>query len=245
MTEKKEIDVLILCGGKGERLKAVVSDRPKPMAEFNSEPFLSVLMRYVSGFGFRRFILCTGHMGDVIKKYYSSARLPWEIVYSEEDKPFGTGGAIKKASRLIKSEDFLVMNGDSFCQLDLDRFLDFHLKKKALVSIALVSGDKDKNYGKVGLDSSQQITSFEEKADPLAGQFISSGVYFMSKDIFSSMEKREDFSLEYDIFPSVIKSMRCYGFKQDMAVVDFGTPVNYERAKKLFSDDKIFKKNSF
>jgi len=230
----ENIDVVILCGGKGERLRSLVNDRPKPMAEFREQPFLTLLMRYAHRFGFEKFILATGYKGGVIKKYYRRRKLPWKIIYSTEKNLLGTGGALKKAGRLIKGRYFLVMNGDSFCRLNIKKMLDFHFRKKALLSLGLVRAGNI-NCGKVVLDKSQRIMSFEEKARGREKKWCSAGIYIMDKDIFSFMKKRKRFSLEYDLFPEVINTKRCFGFKQKLNLVDFGTPTGYQRAKRLFS----------
>jgi NDP-sugar pyrophosphorylase family protein len=230
----KKIDVLVLCGGKGERLRSILKNRPKPMAVFGGRPFLSLLMEYVASFGFRRFILCTGYKGDFIKRYYSTQSLPWEVLCSQEKKPLGTGGAIKKAKSLIKSNFFLVMNGDTFLRLDLNKFINFHLRKKALLSIALVDKGDNRNFGKVTLDSRQRIIVFKEKAKSEFENFYSAGTYLMDKDIFSFMPIKQAISLEHDFFPQLIDK-KCYGFKQNLDLIDFGTPSGYRRAKQLFS----------
>lgn len=239
--ETGKIDVVILCGGEGKRLRPIISGRPKPMCEFGGRPFLSILMEYIASFGFRRFILCTGYMGGMVKKYYSAKKWPWEAVFSQERIALGTGGAVKKAYSLIKSSSFLVMNGDSFCRLKLDKFKDFHFKKKALLSIALTDASKDKNCGKVILNSSQRIVNFTEKGKAVNKFFANTGIYFMDKKIFSLMPEKKEFSLEYNFFPS-ITGQRCYGFKRKVRLIDFGTISGYRNALHLLSQGYISKR---
>ncbi|MEW6008099.1 MAG: sugar phosphate nucleotidyltransferase [Candidatus Omnitrophota bacterium] len=235
-TNPSKIDVVILCGGEGKRLSSILKDRPKPMAVFGNRPFLSLLMEYVSSFGFSRFILCTGYKGDFIKRYYCAHSLPWEVLYSQEEKPLGTGGAIKKAKNLIRSNPFLVMNGDAFLSLNLGKFINFHLRKKALLSLALVDKCNNRNFGKVILDNRQRIIVFREKTKVEIENFYSAGTYLMDRDIFSFMPRRRVISLEHDFFPKIVlMDKRCYGFKQNFELVDFGTPNGYRRAKQLFS----------
>lgn len=230
----KDIDVVILCGGKGERLRSIVNDRPKPMAEFNERPFLSLLVEYVASFGFRRFILSIGYKGEAIREYFGAGVNACDILYCEEKEALGTGGAVKKAKPLIRSNPFLVMNGDSFCRLDLRKFIDFHIKNRALLSIALVSQRGNQNSGKVKIEAAGRIARFEEKKARGAGHFDSAGIYLMDKSIFSFMGKKKKFSLEYDLFPAILEK-RCYGFKQKLDLVDFGFPEGYLRAQKMFS----------
>ena len=141
-------DVLILCGGKGTRLKEVMADRPKSMAANGDRPFLDILMEYFRHFGYRRFILCTGYMGHMIQSYIHTLYNDMEVVISHENHPLGTGGAVKNAETLIQSDPFLVVNGDSFCPVNLGDFLNFHMTRNAVMSMVVcesvptkVSGD--------------------------------------------------------------------------------------------------------
>lgn len=157
----KGIDVIILCGGLGKRLRAIVNDRPKPMALVAGYPFLDLLIAYVAKFGFKRFILCIGYKRFFFKKYYQKKK-DLQIVFSEEREPLGTGGAIKNAKSFIKSPLFLVLNGDSFFKVNLKKFFNFHFRKNALVSIVVKKDKRTNGCGVVSLNSSKQITSFIE-----------------------------------------------------------------------------------
>lgn len=128
------MDVVILCGGLGKRLKSVVDDRPKPMAFVGLRPFLDILIDYIASFGTKRFILCIGHRGGSVKTYFRK-RKNFQIIFSEEKNPLGTGGAIKNAKSFIETSPFLILNGDSFIKANLNNFFNFHLRKKAEISI--------------------------------------------------------------------------------------------------------------
>lgn len=171
----KQIDVIILSGGQGTRLRSVVNDRPKTMADINQRPFLDILINHVAGFGCQRFILSTGYQAEFIEDYYRKKNLPYEILFSQEDEPLGTGGAIKKATSLVKSNPFLVMNGDSFCAADLEKFYDFHLEKKASASMVVVKGKDSEAGGNIQLDNSQKIIQFSEKKQIAADKATSAG----------------------------------------------------------------------
>lgn len=237
----KDIDVVILCGGKGKRIRSLISDRPKPMAEFGGRPFLSMLMEYVSGFGFNRFILAAGYLSDAIEAYYEKTDNRYEVICCVEKQSLGTGGAIKAAKRLIQSSPFLVLNGDSFARVDLADFLKFHLSKKALVSAVLVKSRGSINSGKVALGKDQRILRFDEKKASGRGTFDSAGMYLMDYSIFTMMEKKNKFSLEYDLFPRLIKK-DFYGFKQNTPLIDFGIPQAYREARRIFATGTLIKK---
>lgn len=228
----QEIDVVILCGGLGKRLKGVINDRPKPMANIKGRAFLDILIDYVASYGFKRFILCIGYMGDVIKQHYLKRTGPLTILFSQESKPLGTGGAIKNAESLIQSNSFLVMNGDSFCQVNLHKFVDFHIKKKALLSIVLIHAKKSKNYGVIALGDSKRIVRFEEKAIAKGHSLISAGIYFFDTNVLSLIPVHKSFSLEYDLFPKII-NREFFGYITRGKFIDIGTPERYEKANQL------------
>ena len=230
-------DVLILVGGQGKRLRQVVCDKPKPLADINGRPFLDILIRYVTGYGFRRIILCTGYMSSLVKEHYRTGTDDVEILFSEEQEPLGTGGAIKNAEALIRSNPFLVMNGDSYCAADLGAFVDFHRRKNARLSIVLACSETNEEYGSVTFDFSNRITSFSEKVFRAEKTVINAGLYLMNKDVLSTMPRERRFSLEYNLFPNMVDD-RSYGFVTELQLADIGTPQRYEAAKKFFNKQK-------
>lgn len=227
-----KIDAVILCGGPGRRLGAITKDTPKPMAMIGNRPFLEILIRHVSSFGFNRFVLCAGYKKEAIEDHFRTHKGDIEIVFSEEDEGnlLGTAGAIKKAERVIKSDTFLVMNGDSFADIDLGRFLEFHGKKKAVVSIALTRSTKRDDTGLVRLDEGGEITAFSEKKGALNAAYMNIGTYFFNNTVFQHIPPDIRFSLEYDLFPSMVDK-GIYGYVVDTEVIDIGTPERLEKAK--------------
>jgi len=228
------IDVVVLCGGEGSRLKQVVSDRPKPMADINGVPFLDILFDYLKRFGFKRFVLCTGYMADFIESYYKEKKDTTEILFSYESNPLGTAGAIKNAEKLLHSNTILVLNGDSFCTVDLLKYIEFHRQKKALLSIALLESNETSDFGQIVLDENEQVISFKEKSNSDEKTFINSGIYLFEKQILSMIPTGIKYSLEYDLFPKLVdKSL--YGFRFHGKFIDIGTPESYLLAEEFFS----------
>lgn len=227
----KEVDVLILCGGLGKRLRPCVNDRPKVLAEIGGRPFLEILISNLLRYGFKNIILSVGYMREEIKKYFGNKKMG-RLIFSEEEIPLGTGGAVKKAETLIKSSPFLVINGDSICKVDFGKFYDFHINKKAIMSMVLARSEASNDYGLITLDASNRITSFREKAVEVKDGLISAGIYLMQKDIFSYMPDKSCFSLECDFFPKIIKK-DCYGFLSNNKLIDIGTPGRYKKAKQI------------
>ncbi|MBW7990853.1 MAG: NTP transferase domain-containing protein [Planctomycetes bacterium] len=230
----KEIDVVILCGGIGSRLRGTVDDRPKSMVQINQQPFLDILIDYFCGFGFSRFVLCTGHMSEVIQEHYSHKKGSLEFIVSNEQIPLGTAGSIKNAERFIQSEPFLVTNGDSFCPMNLAEFYDFHLLKQALMSMAVVESEDTSDCGLVTLDNLQRISGFEEKKAKARTGYINVGIYLFQKKILSFIPANTKYSLEYDLFPK-LTNLDSFAFVSRAELIDIGTPERYERASSFFS----------
>lgn len=246
----EKIDVVILCGGFGKRLKSVMHNTPKVLAKIGDTTFLDILINNISLYGFKNIVLCIGHLKEQIKRhfdYYCSDYHDYHdyngniynITFSEEEEPLGTGGALKNAELLIKSNPFIVINGDSICNVDFREFLNFHMCKKALLSMvltrSLISEETSKDYGTVVLNDSSIITNFNEKFIDSNNVLISAGIYIIQKDIFSRMPTEKTFSLEYDIFPKLCNN-KFYGFLVKGEVIDIGTPERYEKAIHLIGD---------
>ncbi len=227
----KNIDVFILCGGQGARLRPVISDKPKILADIGGKPFIEILLDNLASHGFYRIILGVGHLKEEIINYFqANPRKDFQIEFSKEETPLGTGGAVKKVKPLIKSDHFLVINGDCLFSVDFEKFYQSHLGEKAMLSMVLGNAiDVSSNCGRVMLASDNKITSFDEKQN-----LISAGIYFMRKDVFDFMPAEDSFSLEYDFFPKILDKP-CYGFVSDEEFIDIGTPERYQKANRLFS----------
>ena len=234
--EAKDIDVLILCGGLGKRLRSIVSDRPKPMAEINGRPFLDILMDYVSGYGFRRFVLCAGYKSEYIDAYYTTKNGTEKLLISKEEKPLNTAGAVKQAESYIQSENFMVMNGDSICRFDLEDFLRFHIESKAQATIALVEPQKEDDYGVAMMDGDNRITEFQEKGKTKDNGYISTGIYLFQKELLSHMPENSEYSIEYDLLPNLI-GRELYGYVAKSKLIDIGTPERFRSAGNLIADE--------
>lgn len=232
MSALKNIDVVILCGGLGQRLRSVIGENQKVMAKVNNEPFLNVLLKDLKNQGATRVILCTGYKGEAVEEYYRKNNVGLQIDFSPEDEPLGTGGAIKNARNRIKSNPFVIMNGDSFCPLEFKKLLQFAVTKKALMAIAVYKTTADKDFGVLTLDADKAITQFKEKTEAGGAGYLNAGVYLCDQAVFSLMPKGKKFSLENEFFPTLVdKSF--YGFEVANPFVDIGQPERFEQAQKL------------
>lgn len=236
MKDLRSIDAVILCGGLGTRLKSEMGGTPKVMAPIEGQPFLDFLIRHLGDSGFKRVVLCTGYKSQFIEKYFKANPQNLTIKFSRETEPLGTGGALKNAGGVIKSDPFIVLNGDSMCPLNFQKFLEFHEAKKALASIVVSKFRDQRDFGSMGLDSTGRINAFKEKIknkEASGGEQanVNAGVYCFNREIFKKMPPDKKFSLEKDFFPTLTKES-FFGFMVEESFLDIGTPERYHAALK-------------
>ena len=206
MTNLSEITVAILAGGHGTRLRSVVDQKPKVLAEVKDHPFLEYLLHQLNQANFKNIVLCTGYLSDQIEKTFGKKYKNLRLFYSQEQKPLGTAGSLRNALPLLNSETILVMNGDSFCVVDFEKFYKFHREEYSNASIVLASVLDTSSFGKVELGSDNGIIGFQEKK----------------------------LSLEHEVFPIWI-GKGFYGYRDNNNFIDIGTPENYEQAEQFFA----------
>jgi len=229
----EQIPAVLLVGGMGTRLQAVLPSTPKPLAPVGKVPFLELLVLQVRSQGIRRLVLCTGHRAEQIEDAFADGR-KWDvsIAYSREPRPLGTAGALKFAERLLMPwAEFLVMNGDSFLEFDFPRFQYFHRDHGGLVSMAVRSVADASRYGTVRLDSAQRVIGFSEKKNTGAPGIVNGGVYLFKRTVLEHIPEGPA-SLEKDIFPRLLE-YGVYAAEQDGMFIDIGTPEDYARAQAL------------
>ena len=172
------MQAIILAGGLGSRLRPITDYVPKPLIPINNTPLVEWQLNQLKKFGIKNFILCTGYKTDQIENYLKQKdNFGCKIKYSVEKTPLGTGGAIKKAAKMIKEDSFLVLNGDIITTIDV-RKLYSHPNSIALVELRT-------KFGTVDLDDSK-ITKFKEKK-PLEDTWMNAGIYYLDKKLVSDL----------------------------------------------------------
>jgi D-glycero-alpha-D-manno-heptose 1-phosphate guanylyltransferase len=229
------MDVIILAGGLGTRLRSMVHDMPKCMAAVEGKPFLYYLFSYLSRFPIiKKMILSLGYKNEVVTDWIKTQKnFDFKYIYSIEEKPLGTGGAVKKALDYANSELVLIVNGDSFFDVDLNLFLRQHTKSDSLLSVALKPMKTFERYGNVVVNEQSVITSFQEKIFCENGQ-INGGVYLFTnnRNILDGFPCR--FSFETEFLQPQVNSRNIYGFIHNGYFIDIGIPEDYIEANKVF-----------
>ena len=229
------MEAIILAGGSGTRLKEVVSDVPKSMAIINRRPFLEYLFDYLISQGVKKAVLSVGYKHELISNHFKNRYRTLKLDYVVETEPLGTGGGIRLSLWKIDGLRALVMNGDSLFRFDYRSMFDFHLKKKADVTIALCNFNNTGRYGRVSINRNRRITGFSEKDEKAGPGLINGGVYIIEKYFLMEPEFRGRFSIEKDCFQHYYPDSRMYGYPVDGYFLDIGIPEDYNKAQHEFT----------
>lgn len=221
------MEAIILAGGFGTRLQSVVSDVPKPMAPIGDKPFLHYILTTLYKQDVTHVVLSVGYKHETIVNYFGSEYLGMQIDYAVEDEPLGTGGAIKKALKMIKSNDILVLNGDTFFDIELSDLRHFYEEKAADIAIALKTMRDFDRYGVVEV-AKERVTAFREKKPSKEGE-INGGIYFLKRNLFDKYSLPDVFSFE-EFLEDYMKTLRIFAKPYDSYFIDIGVPDDYSKA---------------
>ncbi len=215
-------EAIILCGGQGTRLQGVLPDgTPKCIAAVNDEPFIAHQLRQLHDADIKRVILATGYGADKIET--QEGNVPEELVFSREEQPLGTGGALRLAAEKIQGDSFLVLNGDTYVDLALSTFVEWFDLVGPDVGVLLVKGDGQKRLG-----------ILEE-----GNGWMNGGVYAFKKDLFpntADMPPHFKCELEEHLFPQFkATKKRIIGYQTSARWIDIGTPESLARAQEFFA----------
>ncbi len=225
----------ILAGGLGTRLRSIITDCPKALAQIGSRPFLAYQLDLLRKQSFTDIVLCTGHMSQAIEEYFGDGGdFGVQITYSIEKKPLGTAGAIKNAAPLADGA-FLVLNGDTYIQADLWGMIRFHHDRRALATIGLSRVGDPSRSGLVQVDRAGRVARFIEKGAVTGDcNTVSAGVYVFEPGMLDFIPSDRSVSLELEVFPCLVEvKAPLYGYTLSGSFVDIGTPEGYRRMQKL------------
>ena len=226
-------EAIVLAGGEGRRLRAVVRDLPKPMADIAGRPFLWWLMARLNQQRFRRVILSVGYKSEAIQDYFGNGFEGMEISYSVESEPLGTGGAIRFALEQASEPQVVVLNGDTYTDVDLQDLMRGFESSKTDLAIAVTYLNDVARYGAIIIEEkSNTVVGFDEKQGSSAG-YINAGVYCLRRDIFGKYLAPHKFSFERDFLPKQLAALNPVAFKGVRAFIDIGVPEDYAAAQTV------------
>ena len=232
------MEAIVLAGGLGTRLRAAVPDLPKPMAPVSGRPFLERLLDYWIAQGVARFILSTGYRHEMLAAHFGASFHGAAILHAVEDRPLGTGGGLLLASGSLKAAGpFLVLNGDTFFEVALNKLRDFHAAHGAEATLSLFRSPQQGRYGGITLGEEGQIRSLGAGEK---GGLANGGVYLMERSLLEGgpWQPRSALSLEGDILPFALGAgKRVYGMECSGRFLDIGVPEDYARAASVLAGE--------
>ena len=236
MLIKKKIDLVILAGGKGSRIKNFLKDNPKPMLKFNKKYFLNYILRKACSYNFNKIYILAGFRSHVIFKNFHNKIFNFiKIICIKEKKEMGTGGALYSLRK--KVDDFILINGDTLFDIDYNELIK-STKNDKIGSIALVRNFKQKSNQLETLSLKKGLIKYENK-----GNFMNGGVYFFKRKFLNSIENKK-ISLESNILPKTINQKKINGKIFNNFFIDIGSKETLKIAskeiKKNFSKPAVF-----
>lgn len=223
------MEAIVLSGGFGTRLKEVVRDLPKPMAGVAGRPFLEYVLDSLISTGINNITLSVGYKADVIMQHFGNRYRNAVIDYVVENEPLGTGGAIAFALLGKDTDAVLVLNGDTFLNIDYGNLINWYEQKPSAVAMVLREMPDIGRYGSVVV-SGDHVTGFVEKGKTGPG-LINAGVYILQPEIFTSFGLAGKFSFETDVLQAHCNKLSPRAFLTSAYFIDIGLPDDYERAQ--------------
>lgn len=242
--EEKELDdstpitaAVVLAGGLGTRLRSVVSDVPKPMAPINGKPFLEYQLDYWIAQGVNHFVLSVGYLSEIIHGHFGESYQGVKIQYAIESEPMGTGGGLLlAASKLEAHRSFLVLNGDTFFEVQLEKLKNFHRQHHSMWTFSLFRTDETTRYMGMKISESGEVNSLRAGQKETTNVLANGGVYLVDRRALEVCEKSvgQKASLENDILVDLLeKKAGLFGYECNGRFIDIGVPEDYFRAAEL------------
>jgi glucose-1-phosphate cytidylyltransferase len=217
-----DLDVVILCGGQGTRLREQTEVKPKPMIEIGGRPIIWHIMKIYSRFGVRNFILCLGYKGEVLRDYFLNYRYnrsdlavelqsssvdvlgnepleDWRVVLADTGDEAQTGARIRTAMKYVRHDRFLATYGDGVSDVAIDALYDSHIASGRQATVTAVHPTA--RFGEIAIDGSQ-VRTFHEKPQITDG-WINGGFFLFERSVFDSANSSQDLSLEHHVLPEL------------------------------------------
>jgi NDP-sugar pyrophosphorylase family protein len=228
----------ILAGGLGTRLRPAVADRPKVLAEVHGRPYLTFLLDQLAAAGIRRTILLTGYRADQIYRAVGEQYGDMRLIHSPEPRPLGTGGAVRHALAKLASPVVLLMNGDSWCDVDLAAFWNRHRASGVGLGMVLVEAADTSRYGRVQVGADGMVQGFEEKQGGARG-WINGGIYLIDRSWIADNPPDRPMSLERELIPHWLgQGRKVFAYRHTGRFLDIGTPASYRAAETFLPGPK-------
>lgn len=232
------MEAIILAGGLGTRLGARLAHCPKAMAPIAGRPFLEILLDRLADAGCVRVILSVGHLREVILRAFAEQYRGMIIDFAIEEDPLGTGGAIRKALQMTHEESALVLNGDTYLDVDYSALWACHRAAGRPMTMAVAKVADTARYGGVVVEA-ERVAGFVEKGRTGSG-WINGGAYVLNRDFAWPENLPGRFSFETDVLAPFVDTLRPAAFFCTGYFLDIGIPEDLDRAQVELADRNRF-----
>jgi glucose-1-phosphate cytidylyltransferase len=260
MIETEKIQVVILCGGTGTRLREETEYKPKPMVEIGGKPMLWHIMKVYAYYGFNDFILCLGYKGEVIKNYFYNYEMinndftvelgkykhvelqsnhnevGWRVTLADTGEATLKGARIKRIERYIKGDKFMLTYGDGIANINLHELMAFHRSHGHTGTVTGV--EPPSRFGELLLERNR-VLSFTEKPQ-VSGGLINGGFFVFNKEIFNYLSEDEGCDFEIGCLEQLATEGELMVYKLKGEWVCMDTIRDMEYLNKLWKNGQIF-----
>lgn len=227
-------EAIVLVGGLGTRLRAVVSDVPKPLAPVAGRPFLAWLLDHLAENGMHHVVLAAGYLAEHVIDGIGREWRGMRMDYSIETDPLGTGGAVRQACGMLRGDAAHVLNGDTLLRYDMHALEQAVCRAGADLGMALARVDDVARYGAV-VCAGGRVEGFREKGESGAG-YVNAGSYYLTPAAIQALPSALVFSFETQVLAPLTAAGRVCGFDATSGFIDIGVPEDYQRAQSLFGE---------
>lgn len=235
---------IIMAGGKGTRIASITNDEiPKPMLMIGEKPIIEHQIKCFKANGIKDITIIVGHLGKVISDYFGDGEkfgVNIDYISEDENNPLGTAGSLYYLANKIK-EDFILVFGDVFFDVNFDKMIGFHNKNKAIATLLTHPNSHPFDSDLLVVDSNNVVIGFDSKENDRSNydydNIVNSGIYILSPVIFEKIKEPTKMSLEKDVIVKYIDQGKIYAYHSTEYVKDMGTPERYVMVNRDYQNN--------
>jgi histidinol-phosphate phosphatase family protein len=228
---------VILAGGMGIRLRPYTYDRPKPMVEVNGRPFAAYLLDELKRNGIEEVVFLLGYLPEKVQEYFGDGlKFGIKVRYSVQPMDDSTGTRVRKAKDLL-ADRFLLMYCDNFTHMNVDRLFDFHLEKKALMTMTVYTNLYGVTKNNLHLRAGGSVEKYDSKRLEPGLNGVDIGFFIVEKEAVMRIPEKD--SWLYDIFPGLISEKKLAGFATNNLYYSLSTPGRLKQTERFLAPRKV------
>ncbi len=236
---------VVMAGGEGTRLRPLTTGRPKPLVPVMNRPIMEHIFLHLKSFGITEIVVTLYYLADEISGYFGDgSSLGVKLIYSIEESPLGTAGAVKQCEKYLKDDSFVIVSGDALTDARLDRAINFHRTRGSMATLMLARVPNPLEFGVVITNEDGHIERFLEKPDwsNVFSDTVNTGMYVLEPEVFDLMEPNKNTDWSSDVFPKMLEQQKpLYGYVlgDDEYWCDIGNLEQYREAHEHIFNGRV------